>query len=500
MTRFAEYEAYDALGLAELVRRRQVSAGELVEAAIERIAARNPALNAVVHTRFDRARAEAAAPPPGRPFGGVPFLLKDLNSALTGEPLTDGCRLLARFVPPRDGELIIRHKAAGLVVLGKSNTPEFGILPVTEPLLFGATRNPWQLEHTPGGSSGGAAAAVAAGMVPLAHGSDGGGSIRIPASCCGLFGLKPSRGRNPLGPVLSEGWSGLVQEHGISRSVRDSAALLDATAGPEPGAPFVIQPPERPFLAEVGRDPGRLRIAFTARSLFGETTHLDCRAAVEDAARVCEGLGHLVEEEHPGIDRDALRHAMLAIVAVNTARAIDLAGEAVGRRPTPRDFEPETWLLGQIGRAMGAVDFQAALDALHAGRLALAAFFARHDRLLTPTLAHPPMRVGALAASSGERAVMAVLRATPVKRALRATLERMAAEVFEGTGNTMLANQTGQPAMSVPLWWNAAGLPIGVQFVARFGEEATLFRLASQLEQARPWVHRRPAGFSDRRA
>jgi amidase len=487
-----DYESYDGLGLADLVRRRELRASEVVEAAIARIEARNRPVNAVIHTMFEKARLAADGPLPDGPFAGVPFLLKDLMAACAGEPLTSSCRLLAGYVPDHDSELVARHRRAGLVILGKTNTPEFGIMGVTEPELHGPTRNPWELDHTCGGSSGGSAAAVAAGMVPLAHGGDGGGSIRIPASCCGVFGLKPTRGRNPLGPDFGEAWCGLVQEHAITRSVRDSAALLDATCGPDPGAPYAAPPPPRPFLAEVGAEPGRLRIAFTSASLFGERTHPDCRAAVEDAARLCDSLGHTVTEAAPELGKAELRRAYLAVVAVNTACAIAEAGRLAGRRPTRAGFERETWFLGVIGRHTAASEYQAATDHLHLVRRRVAAFFERHDVLLTPTLAHPPARIGALAPSAGQRAAMRVLGALPSRRLLARALDEMAAEAFENTANTMLFNQTGQPAMSVPLWWNGDRLPVGAQFAARCGEEGLLFRLAAQLERARPWFERRP--------
>ena len=492
MSVFPEYERYDGLGLAELVRRREVSAAELAAAAIERIEARNPGINAVVHRMYDEAKRVTAAPLPDAPFAGVPFLLKDLMAAYAGAPLTSACRFLSRFVPSYDSEMVVRYKRAGLVVIGKTNTPELGIMGYTEPRLFGPCRNPWNVSHTPGGSSGGAAAAVAAGMVPMAHGGDGGGSLRIPASCCGLFGLKPTRGRNPLGPVYGESWCGLVQEHAITRSVRDSAALLDATCGPDLGAPYFAAPPPRPFLAEVGENPGRLRIAFSTEPLFGATTHPDCRAAVADAAALCASLGHHVEEAHPEFDRVSLRRAYLAVVAVNTARGIAHAGEVMQRRPTASGFEPETWLLGIIGQRMAAVRYQTAIELLHLYSRKIAAFFTGFDVFLTPTLAHPPLKIGALALKPADAAAIRALRAAPLQRLLDTALVKMAGEAFEATSNTMLFNQTGQPAMSVPLFWNAAGLPIGSQFVARYGEEGTLLRLAAQLEQARPWSDRRP--------
>ncbi len=493
MTGFAEYESFDGIGLAELVRRREVHPRELVEACLERISERNPAINAVVHRMDEAALAAAEEPVPAGPLAGVPFLLKDLLAAVAGEPLSSSCRFLAAFVPDHDSEVVRRHRKAGLLLAGKTNTPELGIMGVTEPVLHGPTRNPWNLAHTPGGSSGGSAAAVAAGLVPLAHGNDGGGSIRIPASCCGLFGLKPSRGRVPIGPDVAESLGGLVQEHGLTRSVRDSAALLDVTHGPEPGALYTAPPPQRPFLEEAAREPGRLRIAFTTESLLGERTHPECRRAAEDAAALCASLAHHVEEARPQVDKGALRRAYLLILAVDIAHAIELAGAATGRRPTPAGFEPSTWLLGLIGRRITATQLQAARDHLHAARLRVDAFFQDHDLLLTPTMPLLPVRIGALDPSRSERAAIRVLRAFPARRLLLTALDEMARDPLEPPANTMLFNQTGQPAMSVPLAWSDQGLPIGVQFAARYGEEATLLSLAGQLERARPWWNRRPA-------
>jgi len=497
---FPEYERYDGLALAELVRRREVTPAELVAAAIERIEERNPRLNAVVHRMYDEARRVVSTPLPDGPFTGVPMLLKDLMAAYAGAPLTYGCRFFADHVPDHDSEMVARYKQAGLVVVGKTNTPELGIMGFTEPRLFGPCRNPWDPDHTPGGSSGGSGAAVAAGMAPIGHGGDGGGSLRIPASCCGLFGLKPTRGRNPLGPDFGESWCGFVQEHALTRSVRDSAALLDATAGPDPGAPYAAAPPERPFLSEVGADPGRLRIAYSSEPLFGDTTHPDCRAAVEDAAHLCASLGHHVEEARPIFEKAALRRSYLAVVAVNTARAIAFMGELARRRPSPSGFEPAPWFLGLIGKRMSAARYQAAIDTLHRSSRRIAAFFTSYDVFMTPTLAHPPQRIGALALRPADAAAIRALRAAPLKKLLDTALEKMAGQAFEATSNTMLFNQTGQPAMSVPLWWSAAGLPIGVQLAARYGDEATLFRLAAQLEAARPWFDRRPPAHpGDRR-
>ncbi|MHC4984211.1 MAG: amidase [Planctomycetota bacterium] len=465
---------------------------ELVACAIERIEARNPVLNAVVNRMFASAREVAQGPLPDGPFSGVPFLLKDLLAAFGGQPLTASCRFLAGFTPEGDSELVCRHKRAGLIVVGQTNTPEFGIMPVTESRFRGPAHNPWNIDHTPGGSSGGSAAAVAAGFVPIAHGNDGGGSIRIPASCCGLFGLKPTRGRNPLGPEIGDGWGGFVQDHVLTRSVRDSAAMLDATQGPDLGAPYCAPPVTGSFGDEGGRDPARLRIAFTARSLFGRSTHPDCAAAVEEAAKLCESLGHSVEEAPPAFDRAYLVHCFLVLLAAETARVIRWAGKQMNRTPRPDGFEPQTWILGLIGRSATAEDHAEALEAAYMAGRRIAGFFQTFDVLMTPTMAHPPARIGHFDLTTRQALELSVIRRLPLKRLLDKVLDVLSGEVFEATGNTMLFNMTGQPAASVPLCWNAAGLPIGVQFVARFGDEATLFRLAGQLEQARPWFDRRP--------
>src|ERR1043165_3306997 len=328
--RFPEFDEQDATGLAEMVRSRQVGAAEVVYAAIERIEARNPAVNAVVHSQFERARREAAEPRTGS-FAGVPFLLKDLGALDAGEPSTGSCELGSEWRAQRDSELVARYKRAGLIILGRTNTPEFGIMGTTEPAFRGPTRNPYSPTHSSGGSSGGAAAAVAARMVPVAHASDGGGSIRIPSSHCGLVGLKPTRGRNPQGPFGGERWASLVEEHVVTRSVRDTAALLDATTGPDDGAPYQVRDPVRPFAVEVGQPPGALRIAFTAQALFADTLHPDCAAAVADAASLARSLGHQVEEDVPTFDRGALVRAYLLVVAAGVSGAIAVAATRAGR-------------------------------------------------------------------------------------------------------------------------------------------------------------------------
>jgi len=463
----------DATAQADLVRRGEVKPLDLVDAAIARIERENPALNAVVTPTFVQAREAARGELPDGPFRGVPFLLKDLSAAWAGIPMTSGSAFLADFVPPVDSVLVERYRAAGLVFLGKTNCPEFGFLPTTEPALHGPTRNPWDLARTPGGSSGGSAAAVAAGMVPFAHGNDGGGSIRIPASCCGLVGLKPTRARITHAPLVGDVMSGLVEDHALTRSVRDSAALLDATAGPAPGDPYHAPPPWRPFLDEVGADPGRLRVAWSAANPIGAPVDPDCVRAVEDAAALCESLGHHVEEAIPVLDGALLYESFLVVWIAGHAWAIDAMARALGRDPEEESFEPLTWALYRLGREVRAADYLLAITALQGIARQVAGFFAGHDVWLTPTLAEPPPPLGTFDRDSTD--ALAVFR-----------------RASEFVPFTPLFNATGQPAVSLPLHWSPAGLPIGVQLAGRFGDEATLFRLAAALEEARPWAGRVP--------
>jgi amidase len=464
----------DATALAELVRKREVSPLELVDSAIARIERLNPQLNAVVTPMFDEARAVAQSALPDGPFRGVPFLLKDLMAAYKGVRMTCGSRYLLDFVPDHDSELVARYKRAGLVVVGKTNTPEFGIMPTTESELFGPARNPWDTSRTTGGSSGGSAAAVAAGFVPMAHANDGGGSIRIPASCCGLFGLKPTRARNPLGPDFGDMFSGLVADHAVTRSVRDSAALLDATSGPAPGDPYVAPPPARPFIEEIGVDPGRLRIGFTAAAPNGTPVHADCIAAMEDAARLCIDLGHEVEETPlTMINGKMLTEAFMTLWSAGNAWMLESLSYAVARKHTPDEVEPATQALIEMGRRRSAADYLLAVQMLQVYSRRIAGLFAKYDVLLTPTLGEPPLPLGSFDSTADN----------PIQGLQRAVAFVPFTPIF---------NATGQPAMSVPLYWNGEGLPVGTHFVGRFGDEATLFRLASQLEAARPWQHRRP--------
>jgi amidase len=464
----------DATAQAELIRNKQVKPIELLEATIERIDRINPRINAVVTPMYEIARMTAEGPLPDGPFSGVPFLMKDLGAGYAGVRQTQGSVFLEDFVSPFDSELTARYKRAGLVITGKTNTPEFGLVPTTEPRLFGPTRNPWAPEHSVGGSSGGSAAAVAAGFVPMAHANDGGGSIRIPASCCGLFGIKPSRARVPLGPIIGDMMGGLVCEHAVTRSVRDSAALLDAVAGPELGDPYYAPPQARPYVDEVGADPGTLRIALSTRTATGTPLHEDNISAVKDAAALCEELGHHVEEMGPPpINAEMLEEAFLTIWAAGVPWGIEGIGRLTGRQASPEKFEPLTWALYEQGKQTAAGDYLLAVTALQQMSRTVAHFFEQYDLWLSPTLGSPPPKLGHFDATPDN----------PM-----AGLDR----AIEYVPFTPLQNATGQPGMSVPLFWNSEGLPVGVHFAARFGEEDTLFRLAAQLEEARPWANKRP--------
>lgn len=468
-----EFEQYDGLGLAALIRRREVSAAEVLDAAVAMVEERNPAINAIVSRLYDEARAAVAAGLADGPFTGVPYLLKDLGVLYAGAVTSYGSALFKDFAADHDSEMTIRMKRAGLVIFGKTNTPEMGISTSTEPRLFGPTRNPWSLDHSAGGSSGGAAAAVAAGMVPMAHATDGGGSIRIPASCCGLFGLKPTRARNPAGPDVGEGWSGASVGHAVTRTIRDSAALLDATSGPDVGDPYWAPPPARPFLDEVGRDPGRLRIAIAAKPWNGQPVDPECVEATTAAARLCERLGHRVEEATPEIDAGALGVASRIIVGANVRASLEARAAALGRDLTAGDVERITWQRATDGHTARAADYARSIIVMHRAGRAVARFFTRYDILLTPTMCRPPHPLGVLDLESEDD-------------------QAFTTAILGTIAFTSPFNSSGNPAMSVPLAWSKNGLPIGIQFVAPFGDEAALFRLGAQLETAQPWAHRRP--------
>jgi len=468
---FREYGNFDAVGLAELVRNKQVRPEELLDEAIARTAKVDPEINAVVVKHYDYAERQIERGLPDGPFTGVPFLLKDLE-LLEGTRTTSGASVYKDNVADHTGTLALRFLKTGVTIFGKSSSPEFGLMPTTEPRLFGPTRNPWNLAHSSGGSSGGAAAAVAARIVPVAHASDGGGSIRIPASASGVFGLKPTRARNPIGPDRGEGWAGFSCGHVVSMSVRDSAAILDAIHGAEPSSPYVAPPPKRPFAEEVGRDPGRLRIAFTDKSPYGETIDPEIAAATREVAALLAGLGHDVEERTPQLAADPAA-VMSTIIGANTALNVRLAEHRFGRAMTHEDFEVLTLATAHNGQKATAADYVAAQQSAFQISRGLAAFFQTCDVFLCPTLCSPPLRIGELDTMSQD-------------------LSQIAPTLRRYMPATSMFNMSGQPSMSVPLAWNAAGLPLGMMFSARFGDEAGLFRLAAQLEQVRPWKHKLP--------
>ena len=486
-----DYTTCDATELAARVRRGEVQPIELVEKAIAGIEAVNPTLNAVIHPMYEAARAAVRTLPDG-PFHGVPMVVKDFDGFVKGEPYTAGTRFLEGFVPDHDSEALARLRRAGLIFVAKTNLPELAILGTTEGRLKGPAHNPWNPEHSTGGSSGGSAALVAARAVPLGHGGDGGGSLRIPASACGLVGFKTTRGRVTMAPDYGEIWGGYVSWGCLTRSVRDAAALIDVMAGPGAGDPYAVPPLERPLAQEVGARPGKLRVAFTAGSLLGKETHPEAKLAVESAARLLAELGHEVEEARPEFDRERQVRAYLTQIAAGVAAEIEEMGHWVGRKPSAAYFEPSTWFLYQVGRTLSAAELQQAHESAQAAGRSLAAFFSRYDLLVTPTVAYPPVRLGELALKAVEKVALGALRAVPVGAALRAILAQLADTSLERTPNTQLFNQTGQPAISLPLHQTPEGLPIGVQLVARYAEDALLVRVASQIEEARPWKDRIP--------
>ncbi len=468
----------DATAQAELVRTGEASPLELVDAAIERIERVNPQLNAVIHERFDKARAEAAAEIPDGPFRGVPFVVKDLDGYSAGDPYYGGTKFLRDhdWRPTRDTYLTEKFRAAGLICVGRTNTPELGLVPTTEPATYGPSRNPWDTTRSTGGSSGGSAAAVASGMVALGHAGDGGGSIRIPASECGLVGLKPSRGRHSVGPEVGESWGGLVARLAVTRSVRDTATVLDAVQGTMPGDPYTAPPPARPYVEELGADPGSLRIGWRleAPSVVGDP-HPDTVAAVHGAAALLESLGHRLDESSPAAldDPDFVLHFINAYNAW-VARDLDRMGEAVGTPVTADDVEPGTWALAEAGRSVNATDYLAAIEYMHSFTRNVADWWAGgYDLLLTATIPEPPPVLGEFTGTP-DNPLVGLFRS---------------AEIVPFTAPF---NTTGQPAISLPLHWNADGLPIGIQLVAAYGREDLLLRVAAQLEAAAPWADRRP--------
>lgn len=464
---------HDALGLAELVAKRKVSPSELLEDAIARAEALNPRFNFIAQRHYDFAKAAIAKGLPQGPFTGVPWLLKDLNTYLAGELTENGSRFYRGYRPSVTSELVLRAQRAGFVIFGKTTAPEFGLTGTTENKLTGDTRNPWNAAHIAGGSSGGAAAAVAAGVLPAAHATDGGGSIRIPASCCGLFGMKPSRGRIPMGPPRTEGWGGLSVHHALTRTVRDSAAIMDATHGIEPGSRYGAPTPAESFLSQVGRKPGKLRIALMLKPMSGSPVDAEVLEATRAAARLCESLGHHVEEAAPKLDAAALGSASFVLSASSIAADLLDRAKATGLVPGPDLLEPITLAFLGYGQKTSGMDFARANSTMQAGAIAMGAFMADYDVVLSPTVATPPPEIGRIGLSTG------------------LDFPQWGQRIAAFTPFAQVANMTGQPAMSVPLAMSASGLPIGIMFTGRYGDEALLFRLAGQLEQAAPWIGRR---------
>jgi amidase/6-aminohexanoate-cyclic-dimer hydrolase len=474
MPKMPDYEQFDAVGLGELVRRNEISAAELLDVAIDRVEARNSKLNAVILRMYDEAKKQIAAGLPQGPLSGVPLLLKDMNQPYAGVVMRNGSRLWDGYVPNYDSTLVARFKAAGMVIFGKTATPELGLNGVTEPVATGITRNPWNLNHTPGGSSGGAAAAVAAGMVPMAHAGDGGGSTRIPASCAGLVGLKPSRARNPSGPISAGGAAAFACPHAVSWTVRDQAAMLDAIHGPELGDPYACPPPVRPFLDEVGAPVGRLRIAFTTKAPHGGSVDPNCAQAARNAAALCDSLGHEVEEAAPDYDAHSILWAWRVLGGAGAANSVDARLKELGRDRRQGDLERITELWLDEAKRNTAVDCSRAVNLCQMAGRKFGQFFRTYDVLISPTAARPPMKIGESNMMGGD-------------------LDSYYRKLFDAYCFTPQFNATGCTAISLPLAMSDDGLPIGVQFGADFGNEALLLRLSAQIEQAAPWQGRRPA-------
>ena len=473
---FKEYDNYDALGLAELVKNKEVSAEELLEEAIQRTERVDDQINAVVLKHYDEAKAMIKDGLPDGPFTGVPYLLKDLHVLLTGTKTTYGSKFFKDYVADHNSTLVDRYLEAGLVIFGKTNSPEFGLTVTTEPELYGPTRNPWNLDHSAGGSSGGAASAVASGILPMANASDGGGSIRIPASCCGLVGLKPTRARTPMGPDRGEGWAGQSISHCVSKSVRDTAALLDATSGFSPGDPYAPTESSGTFLSASGKDPGKLKIAL---HLPTDTVKIDedVLSSIKKTAELCESLGHHVEEASPKPDIEALSEAIGIIISANVSLALQQRADALGTEVTPDVVENITYRMFENGKAFTADQYAKATLINHQAGRVLGNFMEDYDLILSPVLAKPPVKIGEIDMSSKDVATY---------------IERLSSY----SSFTGVYNQTGQPSISLPLGFSKNDLPIGSMLTAKFGDDELLVSISSQIEEAAPWTDKKPPVYS----
>ncbi len=492
MRTFPEYESFDGLGLAALVQRGVVSPAELLEAAIERVDTYNPKLNAVIHTFYEQAKQTISHGPVEGIFQGVPFLLKDLLADYAGEPLSSGSRFTHSWKPDKDSELVSRFKKSGLIIFGKTNVPEFGLSPVTESVLWGPAHNPWDISRSPGGSSGGSAAAVAAGMVPMAHGNDGGGSIRIPASYCGLFGFKPSRGRNPSGSSIMRTWEAMVVEHVLTRSVRDSAAMLDVLAGPEIGSSIALPAPTGSYRECLNKSPGKLQIALSEQPFFAGTVSEEYIHHLHKAGLLCQDLGHVVEPVTLTINSHDVAIAYTTVLAGEIAATLKRLTETMGHKPKHSELEIQTEILSCIGHKMKASDFAWAREVLENAARHMAEFFQDYDVLMIPTMGVEPPRIGQLKLDMFENAILEVLTHVPLSPLIKKAMEYGSIKNFANIPFTPIFNISGQPAMSAPLYQGKQGLPIGIQFAAKIGAEEILFQLAAQLEKAMPWFERRP--------
>jgi len=492
---FSEYQSYDGIGLAELVKKKEVTPRELMKVAIERANQVNPKIFAINTPMYSEGLKMADSELPKGPFEGVPFLLKDLLADYKGFPMANGSMAYKKFnfVSDGDAEIVKRFKKSGVAIFGKTNTPEFGILGFTEPKAFGASRNPWNTDYTTGGSSGGSGAAVASGITPLASAGDGLGSIRIPSSCLGLFGLKPSRGRNPSGPKAGEYWAGAVSQHVLSRSVRDSACMLDQTHGPDIGSAQQIAPPEQPFLQGIERNPKPLKIAFTLKHPLGFDIDKDCQEAVLKTARLLENLGHTVEEEGPRFNGEELAKVCLTMLMGQVAADIDETQELMGSQSI-KQLELVTQTLGLLGKSLSASQYVAEKRKwFHYGQM-MDKFHQNYDILVTPTMAQKPFKTGSLQPKPYENVLMKLANTLGLGKLLLKSgiVEEMAKENLRVVPFLQIANLTGQPAMSVPLHWTKENLPIGVHFIAPFAQEGMLLQLAAQLERSAPWSHKVP--------
>jgi amidase len=491
---FQEYRRYDALGLADLIRRGETTAPKLLDIAIRRTEEVNPSLNAVVTKMYDEGMKMLHQFDPNAPFAGVPFLIKDLAVHVAGATMVSGTRAYKQFVTPSDGELTKRLRTAGLVFMGKTNTPEFGLTPYTESLVYGIARNPWNTAYSTGGSSGGSAAAVAAGIVPMATASDGGGSIRIPAACCGLFGLKPTRGRVPLGDLRTEAWAGAVVEHCVSRSVRDSAALLDALHGEYMGAGHLPKP-QNTFLAAVSAKPEKLKIGYTLQHPLGIALDKACVAATMHTVNLLRDLGHIVEETALPYDKKDIIDNFTPVIFGETANALREMADYLGRAVTTNDVELNTWLMGKLGELTTAQQFAAARANWNKLGETMALFHQKYDLWLSPTLGSRPIKIGELQNSAAENAALRTIKRLGLASLAAKTnlVDKVAAKLLGYIPYTPIANMTGQPAMSMPLYWTEKEkLPIGVMFTAPICAEERLINIAAQLERIQPWFDKVP--------